>query len=111
MPEQAQGQLPALAADLRLNDDHLHSYLDLLAARFAAREGELQAFVPETGRSHQLRVACSSLGAPILGDLRYGARSALPGSELKSNRKAWPGSSLVLPPSIRPIRIFGPCKS
>ena len=32
---------------------------------------------PETGRSHQLRVACASLGCPILGDLRYGASSAL----------------------------------
>lgn len=32
---------------------------------------------PETGRSHQLRVACASLGTPILGDLRYGAREPL----------------------------------
>jgi 23S rRNA pseudouridine1911/1915/1917 synthase len=32
--------------------------------------------VPETGRSHQLRVAAQSLGAPLLGDLKYGA--ALP---------------------------------
>jgi 23S rRNA pseudouridine1911/1915/1917 synthase len=33
---------------------------------------------PETGRSHQLRVACASLGSPLLGDLRYGAGAALP---------------------------------
>lgn len=29
---------------------------------------------PETGRTHQLRVHCAALGAPILGDRRYGSR-------------------------------------
>lgn len=33
---------------------------------------------PHTGRSHQLRVACASLGSPLLGDLRYGAPEPLP---------------------------------
>lgn len=32
---------------------------------------------PLTGRPHQLRVACAALGAPLLGDLKYGAREAL----------------------------------
>ncbi len=32
---------------------------------------------PQTGRSHQLRVACASLGSPLLGDLRYGAAEPL----------------------------------
>lgn len=35
-------------------------------------------FVPESGRSHQLRVAAATLGCPLLGDLKYGAASALP---------------------------------
>lgn len=29
---------------------------------------------PETGRTHQLRKHCVALGAPILGDMRYGSR-------------------------------------
>jgi len=32
---------------------------------------------PLSGRSHQLRVACAALGAPLLGDLKYGAREPL----------------------------------
>lgn len=34
------------------------------------------AMWPETGRTHQLRVHCSSLGTPILGDGKYGGRKA-----------------------------------
>lgn len=33
---------------------------------------------PRTGRPHQLRVAAASLGAPLLGDLKYGAVRPLP---------------------------------
>lgn len=32
---------------------------------------------PRTGRTHQLRVHCAELGTPILGDGRYGGRTAL----------------------------------
>jgi len=33
---------------------------------------------PETGRHHQLRVQLAYLGHPIIGDLKYGAKTALP---------------------------------
>ena len=32
---------------------------------------------PETGRTHQLRVHCSHLGYPILGDRKYGGRAVM----------------------------------
>jgi len=40
------------------------------------RDRALLELRPETGRTHQLRVHLSHLGAPILGDLVYGSTSA-----------------------------------
>ena len=34
------------------------------------------ALYPETGRTHQLRVHCTVIGTPILGDGKYGGREA-----------------------------------
>ncbi len=36
------------------------------------------ALNPLTGRTHQLRVHCAAIGAPILGDGKYGGRPAFP---------------------------------
>ena len=48
--------------------------------RALERRGDLTLLElkPKTGRPHQLRVACKSLGAPLAGDLKYGAREPLP---------------------------------
>lgn len=35
---------------------------------------------PRTGRSHQIRVAMKTLGVPILGDTKYGAKESLQGN-------------------------------
>ena len=42
----------------------------------------LYRFEPETGRPHQLRLAAVALGTPLCGDLKYGARGALPDRSL-----------------------------
>ncbi|MNP62165.1 Ribosomal large subunit pseudouridine synthase C [compost metagenome] len=43
----------------------------------AVREGlRLYRIKPQTGKTHQIRVALKSIGAPILGDARYGGTAA-----------------------------------
>ncbi|MFN0007383.1 MAG: RluA family pseudouridine synthase [Planctomycetota bacterium] len=55
----------------------------------ARRPGRtLYEFVPETGRPHQLRVCAASLGTPLLGDLKYGAREALPDASVALHARA-----------------------
>ena len=41
----------------------------------------LQVFL-ETGRRHQIRIQLSHIGHPIVGDLRYGAATSLPGRQI-----------------------------
>ena len=54
LPGRPEGKLQTLAADLR-QGEALFSFIDLLAARFQTSEGEVRAFVPETGRFDRLR--------------------------------------------------------
>lgn len=59
----------------------------------------LRLFVlrPETGKTHQLRVAMKSLGAPILGDARYGGAEADRGYlHAYALRFEYGGTSIVL---------------
>jgi 23S rRNA pseudouridine1911/1915/1917 synthase len=51
-------------------------------------ERVLYEFEPETGRPHQLRVCAATLGTPLLGDLKYGARAALPDKSVALHARA-----------------------
>ena len=37
---------------------------------------------PLTGRPHQIRVQLAAMGCPVAGDLKYGARNALPDASI-----------------------------
>ncbi|MBL8863022.1 MAG: RluA family pseudouridine synthase [Planctomycetes bacterium] len=65
----------------------------------------LLAFEPATGRPHQLRVAAATLGSALLGDLKYGAREALPDASV-----ALHAFELVLahPTRSEPLRLAAP---
>lgn len=49
---------------------------------FAAPDHALVALFPRTGRTHQLRAHLAALGAPILGDARYGGARDLGGTPI-----------------------------
>ncbi len=55
---------------------------------------------PETGRAHQLRVACATLGTPLAGDLKYGAPSPLADASV-----ALHAARLVVPHPTRDERV------
>lgn len=61
-----------------------HSQEARLQYRRLGQQGEnsLLQVTLETGRRHQIRIQLANLGHPILGDLRYGAASALPGKQI-----------------------------
>jgi 23S rRNA pseudouridine1911/1915/1917 synthase len=59
---------------------------------------------PLTGRSHQLRVACATLGTPLLGDIKYAAQGAAP---LPDRSIALHASRLEVPhPTLKKPMVF-----
>ena len=52
--------------------DTAHSITDFRTLDHAARKLAWLELRPLTGRTHQLRVHCAAIGAPILGDVPYG---------------------------------------
>ena len=52
--------------------DTAHAITDFATLDHAARKLAWLELHPLTGRTHQLRVSCAAIGAPILGDMPYG---------------------------------------
>jgi 23S rRNA pseudouridine1911/1915/1917 synthase len=78
----------------------------VLATRTAGRDkGCLVELLPETGRPHQLRVALATLGAPLLGDLKYGASEPLPDQSIALHAR-----ELELPHPTRGERLRVECE-
>lgn len=53
--------------------------------------------MPLTGRTHQLRVHMAALGAPILGDGKYGARRAFPDGVARPRRLMLHAREIAIP--------------
>lgn len=66
--------------------------------------------MPETGRTHQIRVHLASLGFPVVGDALYGAARHDPLSKMLAPRHLLHASELhfVLPSSGHPLRLHAP---
>ena len=65
----------------------------------------LYEFRPDTGRPHQIRACAAALGTPLLGDLKYGAKEALPDRSIALHA----ASLEVEHPTLRePIRFSAP---
>lgn len=68
--------------------------------RTVARAGDRFAWLalePVTGRTHQLRVHCLSLGTPILGDGKYGGAAAHPESFPQAKKLHLHARAIALP--------------
>lgn len=66
-----------IAAD-RNDEDAASARTEYETVDAAGRKMTWLALSPLTGRTHQLRVHCETLGTPILGDPRYGGKAAHP---------------------------------
>ncbi|AOX16243.1 RluA family pseudouridine synthase [Kozakia baliensis] len=66
-----------IAAD-RKDEDAASARTEYEVVDAAGKKISWLALEPLTGRTHQLRVHCETLGTPIIGDPRYGGKAAHP---------------------------------
>jgi len=104
LKDPARNLVRALASE-RPGALHARTRYRLLARAGAGREARVcLELEPETGRPHQLRVAAATLGCPLLGDLKYGARAPLPDRSIALHARA-----LELPHPTRGARLRLEC--
>lgn len=84
VPQPPQGRIdvrleksgPAGKEKARPSDDGQIAITDYQVMETAGRKASFVALRPETGRTHQLRAHMAIIGAPIVGDGKYGGQSA-----------------------------------
>ncbi len=82
-----------------IKSKHAVTYYKVLKRK---NEYSVLEIIPETGRTHQIRVHLYSIGHPILGDIKYGSKSEL------INRQALHASNLgFLHPHTKKFIEFG----
>lgn len=55
------------------------AYTNYEVMEVAGRQAAFVAFMPKTGRTHQIRVHAAHSGFPLLGDAKYGTKAAIEG--------------------------------